>query len=296
LDLDNFRSADAIAELHLMRRWGIKVYHVIYDLLPLQIPHFFPDDIGWYEPWLQRVCAFDGAICISQTVAEDLHAWVANNRDDDKTLFDISWFHLGADFEASVSSRGLSDEDTEFLEILNHRPTFLMVGTVEPRKGHRLVLAAFEYLWTRGIDANLVIIGKKGWKVADVARSIRKSPEWNTRLFWIENASDVLLEKVYSASTCLIAASEGEGFGLPLVEAAQHKLPIIARDIPIFREVAGEHATYFQGAVASDLSRDIEVWLTLWQKGHHVRSDNMPWLTWEQSVSQLLSAIVAMDK
>jgi hypothetical protein len=73
-------------------------------------------------------------------------------------------------------------------------------------------------------------------------------------------------------------------------------LPIIARDIPIFREVAGEHATYFQGAVASDLSRDIEVWLTLWQKGHHVRSDNMPWLTWEQSVSQLLSAIVAMDK
>ena len=47
-------------------------------------------------------------------------------------------------------------------------------------------------------------------------------------------------------SDVLVAPSRGEGFGLPLIEAAQHKLPIFARDIPVFREVAGENAFFFQ--------------------------------------------------
>jgi len=39
------------------------------------------------------------------------------------------------------------------------------------------------------------------------------------RLFWLEGISDEYLEKVYAASSCLIAASEGEGFGLPLTRS-----------------------------------------------------------------------------
>ncbi len=52
---------------------------------------------------------------------------------------------------------------------------------------------------------------------------------------------------MYDAAQCLLAASEAEGFGLPLIEAAQHGLPVMARDIPVFREVAGDHAFYFDG-------------------------------------------------
>ena len=44
-----------------------------------------------------------------------------------------------------------------------------------------------------------------------------------------------------------LVASEGEGFGLPLIEAARHKPPIIARDIAVFREVANGHVLYFAG-------------------------------------------------
>ena len=65
----------------------------------------------------------------------------------------------------------------------------------------------------------------------------RRLQEIGNRLFWLEGISDEYLEKIYDAATCLIAASEGEGFGLPLIKVAQHKLPIIARDIPVFREV-----------------------------------------------------------
>ena len=59
----------------------------------------------------------------------------------------------------------------------------------------------------------------------------------------------------------MIAASEGEGFGLPLIEAAQHRLRIVARDLAVFREVAGEHATYFKGEKPSDLAKALKAWL-----------------------------------
>ena len=86
----------------------------------------------------------------------------------------------------------------------------------------------------------------------------------------------------------MIAASEGEGFGLPLIEAAQHRLPIIARDLPVFREITGAHAFYFNGLKPSDLSDALSVWLTLYKDKKHVRSDGMTWLTWAQSARMLL--------
>ena len=70
-----------------------------------------------------------------------------------------------------------------------------------------------------------------------------------------------MLEQVYDSADALLAASEGEGFGLPLIEAAQHGLPIIARDIPVFREVAGENAYYFSGKDPQTLTEALRNWL-----------------------------------
>ena len=96
---------------------------------------------------------------------------------------------------------------------------------------------------------------------------------------------------VYKNSTCLIAASEGEGFGLPLIESAQEKISIIARDIPVFREVAGNHAYYFSAENSGQLAKAIEAWLSLYKNNQHPRSDNMPFITWKESATQLLKAM-----
>jgi glycosyltransferase involved in cell wall biosynthesis len=160
-----------------------------------------------------------------------------------------------------------------------------MVGTVEPRKGYLQAIAAFEHLWNEGVDANIVIVGKEGWKdlpndlrrtIPEIVSRLRHHPELGRRLFWLEGISDEYLEKIYTASTCLIAASEGEGFGLPLIEAAQHKLPIIVRDIPVFREVAGNHAFYFSGKEPTDLAGAVVRWLELYRSGKNPASDGMP--------------------
>lgn len=90
----------------------------------------------------------------------------------------------------------------------------------------------------------------------------------------------------------MIAASEGEGFGLPLIEAAQYGLPMIVRDLPVFREIALDHAFYFSGMNDSDISAAITAWLDLHKDDKHPGSGDMPWLTWEQSAAQLKKALM----
>jgi glycosyltransferase involved in cell wall biosynthesis len=184
------------------------------------------------------------------------------------------------------------------------RPSFLVVGTIEPRKGHLDVLDAFEQLWSQGLDINLVIVGAEGWR--DVPEALRRTipqiiarlqshPERGRRLFWVKSPSDEYLEKIYAACACLIAASEGEGFGLPIVEAARHGLPIMARDIAVFREVAGEHAFYFSGKSPDVLASAIGGWLMLHQKNAHPKSGAMPWMTWTQTAERVTNVLLEQD-
>ncbi|MCC7279339.1 MAG: glycosyltransferase [Chromatiaceae bacterium] len=282
------------------RNHGVMVYSVVFDLLPVRIPEVFPPGADLiHATWLQTVANFDGAICISKAVADDLVAWQEEAGFDWKGRrpFRVSWFHLGADVANSAPSLGLPDNAEWMLGQLRSRPSFLMVGTIEPRKGYLQTIEAFTQLWHDDVDVNLVIVGKEGWKDLpdDMRRDIPQTiellkihPELDKRLFWLEGISDEYLEKVYAASTCLIAASYGEGFGLPLIEASQHKLPIIARDIPVFREVAGDHAYYFDSQLPAALAQAINKWLDLFGAGQRPTSAAMPWLTWKES-AQLLA-------
>ncbi len=78
-----------------------------------------------------------------------------------------------------------------------------MVGTLEPRKGHIQTIAAFEQLWTEGFEANLVVVGKQGWKMGSLADTSRNHHELGKRLFWLESTSDEYMEKVYAVQHLL---------------------------------------------------------------------------------------------
>lgn len=291
LDLAPLRNEREKQELERLRRLGVRVVHVVYDILPLRLPEYFPGAASWFAVWLRMAVSLDGVICISRAVADDLAAWMREQAIPRATPLDIGWFHLGADVTNSVPTRGLPARADEVLGRIAQRPSFLMVGTIEPRKGHRQVLAAFERLWDKGVDVNLVIVGKQGWNVEDLVERLRRHPADGVRLFWPDAVSDEYLDRIYAASTCLLAASEGEGFGLPLIEAARHGLPILARGLPVFREVAGAHASYFDGRDPADLADAVEAWLGRWRAGRHVGSEGMPSLSWRESADQLLRAL-----
>ena len=271
--------------LQHLRDNGVKVCFVLYDLLPITMPQYFPDGAqANHTRWVEVAAQSDAVLCISRSVADEFCDWLRVHQP--QATPQVDWFHMGADIDQSAPSAGLPPEAAETLAKLGTRPNFLLVGTMEPRKGQTDALDAAEALWASK-DFNLIIVGKQGWKVDELVERIRNHPELNLRLFWLNGISDEYLTQVYAHADCLIAASFGEGFGLPLIEAAQRKIPLLIRDIPVFREVAGEHALYFDAQAEGALQDAMQRWLALNASHQAPQSANMPWLSWRQSAEQL---------
>lgn len=279
--------------LHRLRSEGVKVYFVVYDLLPVQFPSYFPPVSNrFHAKWLRTISQFDGVICISETIASEYKDWLQKKRISVTEQFKITHFHLGSDLDSSSPTKGLTADAPDVLKRLSEKPTFLLVGTIEPRKGYGQMLEAFSQLWANGIDVNLVIVGKVGWNIQSLVDSISQNPELGKRLYWLQGISDEYLEKIYDASSCLVAASEAEGFGLPIIEAAQHGIPVIARDIPVFREVAGDAAFYFSDKAKTTIAEQFKVWIDLKNQDKHPKSDGIQYINWQQSADQLKKAVL----
>lgn len=279
--------------LQKMQCHGVKVIFTVYDLLPVTVPHCFPGgaDIP-FEQWLHCIAQFDGAVTISATVKEKLKRWITENTDSDIRPFEIEWFHLGSELDKADFCRESEQLFEKLEESLTGKTVFLMTGTLEPRKGHRVVLDAFEKLWKVRDDVGLVIVGRRGWMVERVVDRLENSPYIGKQLFWLQDASDYLLEQCYQLADCLIAASEDEGFGLPLIEAAARGVPVLMRDIPVFREVAGDGGIYFDGS-ADDCVRRADEIITRIRSGAAMPLISGV-LNWKESSRQCWRAVQAV--
>jgi glycosyltransferase involved in cell wall biosynthesis len=121
-----------------------------------------------------------------------------------------------------------------------------MVGTIEPRKGHSLVLDEFEKVWALGIKVQLNIIGRVGWNSEEVIKRIERLIVAGERISWSESTSDLELNQSLAKSHFLVCASTHEGYCLPGLEANAVGLGVIARNIPVYREGLGNFAYFFE--------------------------------------------------
>lgn len=294
LDLAHLEVIDKDSYFQAMRHAGVQVFFVVYDLLPLNMPQAFPDGVdNIHQMWTAVIAKCDGLLGCSAAVAGEIEQWLDQHVPKNQHRPKVTWFHLGADLERSLPSRGYPEGAAAVLDSFKQRHTFLSVSTIEPRKGHYQTIRAFEILWSQGIDANLVFVGKAGWKVDELISKLTNHPERGKRFFWLQNISDEYLHDVYDAADCLIFASEGEGFGLPLVEAAHHRLPVITRDIPVFREIGEEHFFYFKGTSGAALAERVKVWLDRLKTGQELpKSESIKWQTWKGCAEQIVSRIL----
>jgi len=298
LDLHAHIGPAQAAGLAQMHRMGLRILFFVHDLLPLEFPEFFVEGTqSAHEYWIDVITRFDGVICNSQASADAVRHW------QDRTHppragepFEYHAVHLGADIEGSVPTTGMPADAAAMLARMAERPSFLMTGTLEPRKGHIHALDAFDLLWQGGADVSLVIVGKRGWLVETLAARITSHPAFGTKLFWLEGISDEYLQAVYRQATCLLVASWGEGFGLPVIEAARAGLPILARDLPVFREVAGAHATYFDATCAEGLAGALRAWMSAHAAGHAPGSAGMAVSTWAQCADKIARILLEVPR
>lgn len=252
---DKFLGLDLSAHLlpgyrKQLRAWkanGAAIAILVYDLLPLSRPDWFSTRaVDSFHKWFDVLeNDADQALCISNEVAADLGRRLCARGARGPSITTI---RMGADIAASLPSSGMSPAVAQFLEKVRFRHYVLMVGTIEPRKGYDFSLSVFERLWREWPSSapDLVIAGKPGWKTKSLQDTLRSHPERGKRLHWLDDVSDEVLCRLYGACSCIFVASYGEGFGLPLIEAAMFGRPVLARDLAVFREQELPNVQFFE--------------------------------------------------
>lgn len=268
-----------------LKKCGGNTIILLYDLIPFMYPILSSSShVNAFNYWMHKVVfQSDYVLCISKSVYNELLLLITSKQADANSIQAIGWAHLGCDFTESQSNN-LTDVINKFVE--KHNTYFLSVGTLEPRKGYSISLDAMEILWNKGVNVSYVIVGKYGWSQSHVRTRILNHPEYGLRLFWFESATDSDLNVLYKNSLALVSSSICEGFGLPLIEAAHHKLPAIVSDIPVFREIGGHSTKFFEVTNSKMLAQCL---LDAVESSKVV--PDISFLTWEKSVKRILSII-----
>lgn len=135
---------------------------------------------------------------------------------------------------------------------------FLCVGTIEPRKNYESVIKAFEQVHKKNPQFHLVIVGMSGWKNDSLFklydRSISKE---NIHLTGF--ASESQLAQIYENAFTFISASHFEGFGIPILEAADRTLPLIIADNSSQKEIVTDNALLFSSGDFNQLKNKMEM-------------------------------------
>ena len=235
---------------------------VVYDLLPITHPQFFPSGLtSIFQQYLDHYLKHaDVLMVISQTVQNELRKYAKKLLGDRAgEAVKIEFFRLGSDLDLIASgipsTDQISDSARQVFAQTPGPPPYLSVGTLEPRKNHNYLLDAFEQIWDRCPQTRLCIVGRPGWLCGDLLDRIHHHPRFGHELHLLTNASDADLAYCYQHARALVFSSHAEGFGLPLIEGLRNGLPVLASDIPVHREVGGESCLYFDIGSPSTLAQ-----------------------------------------
>ena len=258
----------------------------LHDLIPIRVPYVCdPHSQGVFKRWVDDfILNGDAVICVSKAVADDFMKYLSQHRKGYPRDIHIGWWHPGGDFIDAGREAWVSADTTTMMA--DKIPYFLSVGTLEPRKGYSVVLDAFEKLWSEGCDIRYVISGKNGWNCDSLKQRLLTHPEFGGRLLWLQEVDDFELSSLYCHAKGVIFPSLAEGFGLPLVEALSAGTPVIASDIPVFREVGKDAVLYFRLLDESDLKEKISDLLS----GAAVPTCVAP-LSWKDSCEQFYTMV-----
>jgi len=272
-------------ELKKMCDSGCRLIFTVYDLLPLQLPDCFPSEVELiFKKWIDTLSPFSEFICDSKTVAHDLEDYLRLNKLYNNGVY---WFYPGGNFISDISSKGITEKQNDFLKNLSKfKLNFFIVGTIEPRKGHKQILRLFNKLWDEDRqNISLTFVGKKGWLTEDLCQKILTDPRFNENLFWFQQASDEFIDKCYKAADAVIVASLNEGYGLPILEASKNKCRIIANNIPVFREVAPKECYFIELTNPSIAYQQLRDWLI----SPSQKCGSVSPQTWHQTALQILT-------
>lgn len=225
--LVSHRALERPARIAALRRHGCSFVPLIHDLIPLLHPEFARQ--GHAERHRQRIATTaelaDAIVVNSAATAADLEPWLSTR---------------AVPPVVAVAPLGITPPKVEDPPPCT-RPYFVVVGTIEPRKNHLLLLNIWRQLAASlGPDApRLVVVGRRGWENENVIDMLERCAAIDGVVRETGALPDHEIATMLRGARALLFPSFAEGFGLPLAEALALGVPVIASDLPALREVGG---------------------------------------------------------
>lgn len=230
--LVSHRALDRAGPIHAMRRAGCAFVPLIHDLIPVEHPEFArPGHANRHLRRIANTAALADAIIVnSRHTARALAPHVATRAVPPRVV---------------VAPLGI-DAPSAPPPALPLEPYFVVLGTIEPRKNHLLLLHLWRDLSTRmGAAApRLVVIGKRGWENENVLDMLERCGTTQGTVTELGQVPDREAWSVLRGARALLFPSFAEGYGLPLGEALKLGVPAICSDLPALREVGGDVPDY----------------------------------------------------
>ena len=218
-----------------LRMQGAKLVLMVHDLIPITHPEFVRkgDDIQHQARMRHALKMASGIITNSQHTLEALSAFARQHHYAMPPAVVAPLAH-GFNLQAIAKQATYAS------------PYFVMLGTIEPRKNHWMLLQLWQKLIAEmgAATPKLVIIGRRGWECDHVVDLLDRCEPLKGHVIELSECTDNVLASILHGANALLFPTLTEGFGLPILEALQLNVPVIASDLAVFKEFAYDVPEY----------------------------------------------------
>lgn len=268
---------------------GVKIAVFIHDIIPITHPQYCPEEtVLCFMSYIGAVLQYADLLITSARSTLDAIGRLEKQLGLSEIPGCASWF--GSDYKKTTGTQ--TDVDPRAKKAASSGRYLLSVGTIEPRKNHKILLDAFD----AGLfddDLRLILVGRIGWNVTDLEKRIRQHPQLDKRLFFLEGMNDDTVNYLYQHAFFMAFPTHEEGFGLPMIEAFENRVPVIASNIPVLREVGKDYAVYFSPEDKTELIRAVRFYRdhpeAYGELKRHLE-DYVPY-TWDQAARNMEDAL-----
>ncbi len=215
----------------------IKRTTIIHDLTPIYFPAYHSRLSYWMHKILMPslIKKADSIVVNSSQTKEDVVKFESSSKSKLNTIFPK--INIPSTSKAAKLATG------------NY---LLSVGTIEPRKNYKLLIEAFKTIGEKNKEIKLIIVGQMGWKMDHFQKLIDQHP-FKERIIITGFISREELWSYYEGASVFVFTSNYEGFGIPVLEACYHGLPLVLSVVPTSEEIASDAAIYFNKENPKDL-------------------------------------------
>lgn len=240
----------------ILKEKNVKIVTLIYDIISIDYPQFCDkSDVMNFTDYFGATLLFSDKIIVTSRDTKNAILSHCEKMSIDAPPVDI--VPLGGDFKKKEKAE--ESVKSEIKDIVSEGRYLLMVGTIEPRKNHKLLLETYKK-YLRG-KINFVFAGFSGQGMEGFFAEFTSDPNYLNGIWHVDNASDDDIDYLYKNAYAMVFPSYIEGYGLPIIEAFVREVPVIAADTAINREIAGERAVFFELDNSAELARIVSDFL-----------------------------------